>query len=47
MWDLFRGGKGSSFRGSFIGSREGDLSKRSAFAMGMVKILPRCLWGFK
>ena len=36
--DLVIGGKGSSIRGSLIGSGEGDVSNRSAFAIGMAAI---------
>ena len=38
MCDLVIGGKGRTIRGSPAGSGEGDLSKRSAFAIGMVDI---------
>ena len=36
MCDLVTGGKGSSMKGSLNDSGEGDLAKRSAFAIGMV-----------
>ena len=35
MCDLVIDGKGRTIKGSSAGSREGDLSKRSAFAIGM------------
>ena len=35
MCDLVIDGKGRTIRGSSAGSGEGDLSRRSAFAIGM------------
>ena len=38
MCDFVTDGKGSSFKGSVVDPGEGDLSKRSAFAIGMAEI---------
>ena len=38
MCDLVTGGKGRSSKGWPIASGEGDLSQRSAFAIGMIKL---------
>ena len=38
MCDLVTGGKGSSVKGPLAGSGEGDISKRSAFAIGMTEV---------
>ena len=41
------GGKGSSIKGSLIDSGEGDLAKRSAFAIGMIDTRFRYCWSCK
>ena len=38
------GGKGSSIKGSLGDSGEGDVAKRSAFAMGMIDARLGCYW---
>ncbi len=44
MCDLVTGGKGSSTKGSFLRSREGDASRRCAFAIGMAEIWVPYIW---
>ena len=44
MCDLVIDGKGRTIRDSSAGSGEGDLSNRSAFAIGMVNIQFQWLW---
>ena len=41
MCDLVTSGKGSSIDGSPLGSGEGDVSQRSAFAIGMAEVQNR------
>ena len=41
MCDLVTSGKGSSMNGSLLGSGEGNVSKRSAFAIGMAEVRNR------